>query len=83
MPPKDLTLIVAATHALGIGKNNALPWPMLKQEMAYFARVTKRVMDTSPVRYTPSPLPINETNFQRAIIYTRCFGVRMEGKEGT
>lgn len=38
-----LTLIVAATPRNGIGKDGALPWPMLKKEMAYFARVTKRV----------------------------------------
>ncbi|KAK3065802.1 hypothetical protein LTR53_018021, partial [Teratosphaeriaceae sp. CCFEE 6253] len=38
-----LTLIVAATPKHGIGKDGALPWPMLKKEMAYFARVTKRV----------------------------------------
>lgn len=38
-----LTIIVAATPKNGIGKNGALPWPMLKKEMAYFARVTKRV----------------------------------------
>lgn len=38
-----ITLIVAATRANGIGKNGGLPWPMLKKEMAYFARVTKRV----------------------------------------
>ncbi|GAM85880.1 hypothetical protein ANO11243_038900 [Dothideomycetidae sp. 11243] len=40
-PP--LTLIVAATAKNGIGKAGGLPWPMLKKEMAYFARVTKRV----------------------------------------
>ena len=38
-----LTLIVAATPKNGIGKNGSLPWPMLKKEMAYFARITKRV----------------------------------------
>lgn len=38
-----LTLIVAATVKNGIGKDGTLPWPMLKKEMAYFARVTKRV----------------------------------------
>ena len=37
-----LTIIVAATKQNGIGKNGTLPWPMLKKEMAYFARVTKR-----------------------------------------
>ncbi|KAH9819341.1 dihydrofolate reductase-like [Teratosphaeria destructans] len=38
-----LTIIVAATPKNGIGNNGGLPWPMLKKEMAYFARVTKRV----------------------------------------
>ncbi|OJD36047.1 dihydrofolate reductase [Diplodia corticola] len=43
-----LTLIVAATPSLGIGKNGTLPWPQLKKEMAYFARVTKRVVGGAP-----------------------------------
>ncbi|ORY10743.1 dihydrofolate reductase-like domain-containing protein [Clohesyomyces aquaticus] len=53
MPPKPktasplsslpLTLILAATPSLGIGKAGQLPWPALKQEMGYFARVTKRL----------------------------------------
>lgn len=51
MPPSPtsipLTLIVAATPKNGIGKNGALPWPMLKKEMAYFARVTRRVPKTA------------------------------------
>ncbi|KAF2164667.1 hypothetical protein M409DRAFT_67781 [Zasmidium cellare ATCC 36951] len=38
-----LTLIVAATAKNGIGKNGGLPWPMLKKDMGFFARVTKRV----------------------------------------
>ena len=46
----ELTLIVAATSKMGIGLNGTLPWTGLKKEMAYFARVTKRVSDTS-VRY--------------------------------
>ncbi|KAH8719294.1 dihydrofolate reductase-like domain-containing protein [Phaeosphaeriaceae sp. PMI808] len=41
--PPTLTLILAATPSLGIGKNGTLPWPSLKKEMGYFARVTKRV----------------------------------------
>jgi dihydrofolate reductase len=40
--PRVLTLIVATTKDLGIGKDGGLPWPQLKQEMGYFARVTKR-----------------------------------------
>ena len=46
MPPKTLTLILAATPSLGIGKNGGLPWPQLKKEMGYFARVTKRTTPT-------------------------------------
>ncbi|KAL9082563.1 MAG: hypothetical protein Q9159_006325 [Coniocarpon cinnabarinum] len=39
-----LTLIVAAAQpGYGIGKAGALPWPMLKGEMGFFSRVTKRV----------------------------------------
>ncbi|KAF2823609.1 hypothetical protein CC86DRAFT_298832 [Ophiobolus disseminans] len=39
----SLTLILAATPSLGIGKGGTLPWPQLKKEMGYFARITKRV----------------------------------------
>jgi dihydrofolate reductase len=39
----SLTLVLAATPTLGIGKGGVLPWPQLKKEMGYFARVTKRV----------------------------------------
>lgn len=47
MPPTpSLTLILAATPSLGIGKNGGLPWPQLKKEMGYFARVTKRTSTT-------------------------------------
>ncbi|KAI9760963.1 MAG: hypothetical protein M4579_001339 [Chaenotheca gracillima] len=48
--PMSLTLIVAATRNMGIGLSGALPWPSLKSEMAYFARVTKRA---------PSPGTVN------------------------
>lgn len=43
---KPLTLIAATTKNLGIGRNGSLPWPMLKGEMGYFSRVTKRVPST-------------------------------------
>ncbi|KAL2064109.1 hypothetical protein VTL71DRAFT_4603 [Oculimacula yallundae] len=42
MTPRELTLIVAATNNMGIGRAGTLPWSGLKKEMAYFARVTKR-----------------------------------------
>ncbi|TKA29832.1 hypothetical protein B0A50_03196 [Salinomyces thailandicus] len=51
-----LTLIVAATPTNGIGRNGGLPWPMLKKEMAYFARVTKRLPTPTS---TGSTSPIN------------------------
>ena len=41
-PSLPLTLIVAMTPRMGIGYRGALPWPLLKSEMAYFARVTRR-----------------------------------------
>ena len=41
--PPPLTLIVAATHPeMGIGLRGGLPWPMLRSEMAHFARTTRR-----------------------------------------
>jgi dihydrofolate reductase len=48
-----LTIVVAAAKRNGIGKNGVLPWPMIKKEMAYFARVTKRV-----------PIPTNTGSLQ-------------------
>lgn len=44
---QSLTLVLAATPSLGIGKNGGLPWPQLKKEMGYFARVTKRTSNSS------------------------------------
>ena len=41
--PPELTLIVAATRNMGIGRAGTLPWTGLRKEMAYFARVTKRL----------------------------------------
>lgn len=40
LPP--LTLIVATTPSLGIGLRGSLPWPPLKSDLQFFARVTKR-----------------------------------------
>ncbi|KAK4146944.1 dihydrofolate reductase-like domain-containing protein [Dichotomopilus funicola] len=42
-PLPELTLIVAATQQMGIGRGGTLPWTGLRKEMAYFARVTKRL----------------------------------------
>jgi dihydrofolate reductase len=49
MSPKSLTLVLAATPSLGIGRAGGLPWPQLRKEMGYFARVTSRV---SPLTIT-------------------------------
>jgi dihydrofolate reductase len=43
MLPVELTLVLAATRDMGIGLRGTLPWTGLKKEMAYFARVTKRL----------------------------------------
>ncbi|KAK4165324.1 dihydrofolate reductase-like domain-containing protein, partial [Cladorrhinum sp. PSN259] len=49
MPPLDLTLILAAASSnMGIGRAGTLPWTGLKKEMAYFARVTKRLPPRAP-----------------------------------
>ena len=58
MPPKPptLTLILAATPNLGIGNSGGLPWPQLKKEMGFFARVTKR---TSPSTSTEGVKKVN------------------------
>lgn len=53
MLPVELTLVVAATRNMGIGRNGTLPWTGLKKEMAYFARVTKR---TPPLLVPSHPL---------------------------
>lgn len=72
MPP-NLTLIVAATPKNGIGKNGALPWPMLKKEMAYFARVTKRVPKpaSSPNSASPSNDDEPPAKLQNAVLMGR------------
>ncbi|KAF3769632.1 hypothetical protein M406DRAFT_244595 [Cryphonectria parasitica EP155] len=43
MRPLELTLVLAATRDMGIGLRGTLPWTGLKKEMAYFARITKRL----------------------------------------
>lgn len=43
MLPLELTLVLAATRDMGIGLRGTLPWTGLKKEMAYFARITKRL----------------------------------------
>lgn len=73
MLPRELTLIVAATNKMGIGKAGTLPWTGLRKEMAYFARVTKRASpgvtnsvimgrktwDSIPPRFRPLAARIN------------------------
>ncbi|KAL4971758.1 dihydrofolate reductase-like domain-containing protein [Aspergillus desertorum] len=59
-PPLPLTLVVATTPVplplpghgsrLGIGLNGTLPWPRIKTDMSFFARVTAR----PPPSSTPS-----------------------------
>ncbi|KAL9001547.1 MAG: hypothetical protein Q9169_000122 [Polycauliona sp. 2 TL-2023] len=52
LPP--LTLIVASTPSLGIGLRGSLPWPTLKADLQFFARVTKRPPPSSSNSGTPS-----------------------------
>jgi dihydrofolate reductase len=65
MSPRELTLIVAATSKMGIGRGGALPWTGLKKEMAYFARVTKRAspgVGTSSKGEMPTLTALQTTN---------------------
>lgn len=78
IPP--LTLIVAATAKNGIGKNGALPWPMLKKEMAYFARVTKRVPNVSSA---PDASLISETSSQLSDSSTTAATTADQGNQHT
>jgi len=72
--PASFTLIVATTPSLGIGKSGTLPWPRIKAEMAYFARITKRTTvenklnvvimgrktwESIPVKFRPLPDRVN------------------------
>lgn len=50
---RELTLIVAATNKMGIGRAGGLPWKGMKKDMAYFARVTRR---TNPGVATPTSI---------------------------
>jgi len=66
--PLELTLVLAATRDMGIGRNGTLPWTGLKREMAYFARVTKRLPPPLVCNY-PSPLfPHTTTNTNRLLL---------------
>lgn len=57
-PPLDLTLILAATtQNMGIGLAGSLPWTGLRKEMAYFARVTKRLPPSAVPPPPPPPPP--------------------------
>ncbi|CAG8557617.1 18524_t:CDS:2 [Racocetra fulgida] len=66
-PPK-FALIAAAEENWGIGINNALPWK-LKKDMAYFERVTKKVLTSNETTDTSLVTP-NE-KIQNAVIMGR------------
>ncbi|KAI1464962.1 dihydrofolate reductase-like domain-containing protein [Daldinia caldariorum] len=66
MLPPELTLIVAATRTMGIGRNGTLPWTGLRKEMAYFARVTKR-----PAPSSSSSSPSSSSSSLNAVIMGR------------
>lgn len=38
-------VVVAADREWGIGKDNAIPWPKLRRDMAHFRRITSTVSD--------------------------------------
>ncbi|KAL8932115.1 MAG: hypothetical protein Q9216_006957 [Gyalolechia sp. 2 TL-2023] len=60
LPP--LTLIVASSPSLGIGLRGTLPWPPLKSDLQFFARVTKRPppSSSSPATQNFPQQPVGE-----------------------
>lgn len=79
-----LTLIVAATRTLGIGRAGNLPWPMLKGEMSYFTRVTKRVIPSRhPHRLSGEAVRVGAAQDDQTTssgAETRAIGLRRSGR---
>ncbi|KAJ4340940.1 hypothetical protein N0V95_007372 [Ascochyta clinopodiicola] len=71
MPSKPLTLILAATPSLGVGKSGGLPWPQLKKEMGYFARVTKRTSPTGISEGDAAGLAVEKGRRMNAVVMGR------------
>ncbi|KAK7742090.1 hypothetical protein SLS53_004676 [Cytospora paraplurivora] len=69
MPPLELTLVLAATRDMGIGMRGTLPWTGLRKEMAYFARVTKRLPPSEPSNLETDP--VKASSLEHAIAYLR------------
>ncbi|KAL8682281.1 MAG: hypothetical protein Q9186_001650 [Xanthomendoza sp. 1 TL-2023] len=73
----SLTLIVATTPSLGIGLRGSLPWPTLKADLQFFARVTKRppTLSSSTTSEHPAPQPRSDrpetSNIRNAVIMGR------------
>ncbi|KAL8816314.1 MAG: hypothetical protein Q9223_004645 [Gallowayella weberi] len=81
IPPSQkfpgLTLIVATTPSLGIGLRGSLPWPTLKADLQFFARVTKRPPTPSSSTLSERPFPqprsdgVEGSNIRNAVIMGR------------
>ncbi|KAL8775307.1 MAG: hypothetical protein Q9209_000314 [Squamulea sp. 1 TL-2023] len=69
LPP--LTLIVASTPTLGIGLNGSFPWPTLKADIQFFARVTKRPPSSSQTPSDQSNGPENNSTLRNAVAMGR------------
>ncbi|PKC65261.1 hypothetical protein RhiirA1_365955 [Rhizophagus irregularis] len=67
----NFAIIAAATENWGIGINNELPWKqLLKTDMKYFERTTKRVLPLNSALTTITP-ELKESNIQNAVIMGR------------
>lgn len=71
MSPKSLTLVLAATPSLGIGRAGGLPWPQLRKEMGYFARVTSRVSPVSRSEGDAAGAPAQKKQRMNAVVMGR------------
>ena len=75
-----LSLIVAMTKDRVIGKDNDLPWPMIKEDMKHFKKTTKghpvimgrKTWDSIPEKFRPLPGRLN-------IVVTRNADLKLDG----
>ncbi|KAG6989015.1 hypothetical protein G7Y79_00066g095330 [Physcia stellaris] len=82
MPPSPLpplTLIVATTPTLGIGLRGSLPWPPLKSDLAFFARVTKR--PPPPYIHPATSTTHNDAPKQNANVQARAVNAVIMGRK--
>ncbi|KAL8825106.1 MAG: hypothetical protein Q9170_007927 [Blastenia crenularia] len=72
---QPLTLIVASTPSLGIGLRGTFPWPPIKSDLQFFARVTKHpppsIISPTSSKSQPEPNEAGTKPMRNAVIMGR------------